>query len=85
MPIVRLEDFQVLGVLGKGGYGEVFRAFQWPGRREVALKVMRKAGRHTSKVHTHAYAHTDPHPHTHTYTHTHTHTHTLSITIAFTL
>jgi serine/threonine protein kinase len=53
MPIVRLEDFQVLGVLGKGGYGEVFRAFQWPGRREVALKVMRKAGRHTSKVHTH--------------------------------
>ncbi len=37
----RIDGYQILGVLGHGGMGDVFRALQLGTRREVALKLMR--------------------------------------------
>jgi WD40 repeat protein/serine/threonine protein kinase len=37
----QIEGYRILGVLGKGGMGEVFKALQLGTRREVAIKFMR--------------------------------------------
>ena len=43
-PLPEIEGYKVLGPLGEGGMGVVWRAVQLSTRRPVALKMLRAAG-----------------------------------------